>query len=177
VFGLKRKAAQILAIIKRRQGVISKDVIYHILYGGLPECEQPTIKTIEVHMVAIRVALWTHGIVIRTVAVGGYMLDAGARARLATLMGEYQASPGSDHVGDALTLRAVGPGCAVGCRRMLNTGDVLKAQVRLPSPGDEALVKCRVLQHFGDDLLVTFESPRGPTTVQIGASEIVKVVR
>jgi hypothetical protein len=60
---------------------------------------------------------------------------------------------------------------------MLNTGDVLKAQVRLLSPGDEALVKCRVLQHFGDDLLVTFESPRGPTTVQIGASEIVKVVR
>ena len=92
VFGLKRKAAQILAIIERRQGVISKDVIYHILYGGLPECEQPTIKTIEVHMVAIRVALWTHGIAIRTVAVGGYVLDAGARARLATLMGEYQAS-------------------------------------------------------------------------------------
>ena len=92
VFGLKRKAAQIFAIIKRRQGVISKDVIYHILYGGLPECEQPTIKTIEVHMVAIRAALWTHGIVIRTVAVGGYVLDAGARARLATLMGEYQAS-------------------------------------------------------------------------------------
>jgi hypothetical protein len=57
------------------------------------------------------------------------------------------------------------------------TGDVLKAQVRLLSPGDEALVRCRVVEHFGDDLMVVIESPRGSTKVQIGAGEIVKVVR
>jgi hypothetical protein len=58
-----------------------------------------------------------------------------------------------------------------------NTGDVLKAQVRLLSPGDEALVRCRVVEHFGDDLMVVIESPRGSTKVQVGAGEIVKVVR
>jgi hypothetical protein len=121
VFGLKRKAAQIFAIIKRRPGVISKDVIYHILYGGLPECEQPTLKTIEVHMVAIRAALWTHGIVIRTVAVGGYVLDAGRARQARDADGRVSGISGSDHVGDALTLRAAAAGCAVGCRRWLRT--------------------------------------------------------
>jgi hypothetical protein len=60
---------------------------------------------------------------------------------------------------------------------MLNTDDVLKAQVRLLEPGDEALVKCRIVEHFGDDLMVVIEHPRGSTKVQIGAGEIVKVVR
>ena len=47
----------------------------------------------------------------------------------------------------------------------------------LLEPGDEALVKCRIVEHFGDDLMVVIEHPRGSTKVQIGAGEIVKVVR
>jgi hypothetical protein len=95
VFGLKRKAAQILAIIKRRQGVISKDVIHHILYGGLPECDQPaTCKTIEVLMVRIRRCLWPHGIVIRTVVCGGYVMDAASRTGLAALIDRVRARGG-----------------------------------------------------------------------------------
>jgi hypothetical protein len=43
------------------------------------------------------------------------------------------------------------------------------------SPGDEELVRCRVVEHFGDDLMVVIESPRGSTKVQIGAGEIVRV--
>jgi hypothetical protein len=58
---------------------------------------------------------------------------------------------------------------------MKPASDVLKAMVRLLSPGDEALVRCRIVEHFGDDLLVEIESPRGSTRVQIGAGEIVRV--
>jgi hypothetical protein len=36
-------------------------------------------------------------------------------------------------------------------------------------------VRCRVVEHFGDDLMVVIESPRGSTKVQIGAGEIVRV--
>jgi hypothetical protein len=60
---------------------------------------------------------------------------------------------------------------------MKPANDVLKAQVRLLSPGDEALVRCRVVEHFADDLMVVIEHPRGSTKVHVGAGEIVKVVR
>ena len=39
----------------------------------------------------------------------------------------------------------------------------------------KVLVRCRVVQHFGDDLMVVIEHPRGSTKVQIGAGEIVRV--
>jgi hypothetical protein len=85
VFDLERRPAQILGILKRRPGAVSKEVIHHILYGGLPECDQPGLKGIEVQMVNIRASLWSHGIVIRTVVCGGYVMDAPSRAALGAL--------------------------------------------------------------------------------------------
>jgi hypothetical protein len=47
-----------LGYTKRRQGVVSKPVIFHILHGGRPECEQPAdFKSIEVMMCQIGSAL------------------------------------------------------------------------------------------------------------------------
>jgi hypothetical protein len=40
--------------------------------------------------------------------------------------------------------------------------EVLKVQVTLPEPGDEALVRCRIIEHFGEGLMVEITSPREP---------------
>ena len=58
---------------------------------------------------------------------------------------------------------------------MKPASDVLKVQVTLLEPGDEALVRCRIIGHFGEDLTVEITSPRGSTRVQIGAGEIMCV--
>jgi hypothetical protein len=55
--------------------------------------------------------------------------------------------------------------------------DFLKTMVMLLATGDEALVRCRIMEHFGDDLMVAIESPRGSTRVQVGADEIVNMIR
>jgi hypothetical protein len=39
----------------------------------------------------------------------------------------------------------------------------------------KVLVRCRVVQHFGDDFMVVIEHPRGSTKAHIGAGEIVRV--
>jgi hypothetical protein len=92
VLGLSRTLAQILGIIKRRQGAVSEEVIHHILYGGLPECDQPGLKGIEVRMVKIRASFSPHGIVIRTVVCGGYVMDELSRAKLASLIDAHRAA-------------------------------------------------------------------------------------
>jgi Restriction endonuclease len=40
-------------------------------------------------------------------------------------------------------------------------------------PASARSLQCRIVEHFGDDLMVVIESPRGSTRVQIGAGEIV----
>ncbi|MCK1513915.1 hypothetical protein IVB22_15350 [Bradyrhizobium sp. 190] len=58
---------------------------------------------------------------------------------------------------------------------MKPASDVLKVQVTLLEPGDEALVRRRIIERLGEDLMVEITSPRGSTRVQIGAGEIMRV--
>ena len=87
VLGLSRIPAQILGILMRRQRVVSKPVIFDILYGGRPECEQPAdFKSIEVMMCQIRAAMRPHGMEIGRIVNAGYFMEAPTRAALAALM-------------------------------------------------------------------------------------------
>jgi hypothetical protein len=77
----------------RRQGIISKRVIHHILYGGRPECEQPAdFKSIEVMMVQIRSRMKPRGMEIGRIVNAGYFMEGPTRLALNALMYAHRTS-------------------------------------------------------------------------------------
>ena len=39
-------------------------------------------------------------------------------------------------------------------------------------PGDEVIIRCRLVEDFGDDVTVRVEAPRGSTVVQVAKRNI-----
>jgi DNA-binding response OmpR family regulator len=85
-FGFTPLEMKILGILVARS-IVSKDTIFDVVYGSLPENSQPGIKIVEVHIVKIRRKLLGKGWSIRNRSGVGYYLDPDARAALRNLCG------------------------------------------------------------------------------------------
>jgi two-component system cell cycle response regulator CtrA len=96
--GLPMSACRILGAIRKRRGISSRDMIYGLVYGDRPECDQPEMKILDVHVVRvvrIRRALKPHGITIETVWGVGWSMTDEHRAALAAMMESYLGQPAS----------------------------------------------------------------------------------
>lgn len=82
--GLTPLEARIVGVLIKRE-IASRDYIYWAVYGDLPDCDQPDIKTIEVHIVKIRRKLAAHGISILNRYNVGYYVDKQTRDTLKKL--------------------------------------------------------------------------------------------
>ncbi len=73
---------RVVGILLSRQ-IIDKDSLFSLLYGHLPEKEQPTErKVVEVHMSGVRKKLAKHGYKVLCDWGVGYYLEDGAREEL-----------------------------------------------------------------------------------------------
>lgn len=64
-FGIEHDQAEILALIVNRH-IATYDAIFTVLYGALPECDQPDSNVMETQVSKLRKALKDHGIKIVT---------------------------------------------------------------------------------------------------------------
>lgn len=80
-FGLTITEAKIIGVLIKRE-IANSAFIHAAIYGGLPECDQPDEKTIDVHLCKARKKLKAHGIRIYNRYNVGYYLDASVRAQL-----------------------------------------------------------------------------------------------
>lgn len=77
---------RIVGILVNRP-IIDKQSLFALLYGQLPESQQPaSVKVIEVHMVSVRRKLDKHGFKVLLDWGVGYYLEEGAREELRRLM-------------------------------------------------------------------------------------------
>jgi DNA-binding response OmpR family regulator len=65
-----------------RKEIANQDMILTAVYGGLPECDQPNLKTIEVHICKIRKKLRAKGLSIKSRYNVGYYLEDSAKEAL-----------------------------------------------------------------------------------------------
>ncbi len=68
-----------------RQSIVSKEMIFAGLYGARNECDQPDIKTIDVHICKLRRKLSAKDISIKTYHGMGYYVEDDTRTLLKSL--------------------------------------------------------------------------------------------
>jgi len=84
--GLPLTACKVVSIIRKRASVTTKDMIYSLLYGDRPECDQPIPKIIEVEISKARAKLRPLGIEIQTIWSIGYLMEPESRRKLGSMM-------------------------------------------------------------------------------------------
>lgn len=84
--GLPLTACKTVGIIRKRTTVTSKTMIYSLLYGDRPECDQPDPRIIDVEISKSRAKLRPLGIEIKTVWGVGYIMEPESRRALGALM-------------------------------------------------------------------------------------------
>jgi two-component system cell cycle response regulator CtrA len=82
--GLTPLELKYLGLIMRKE-IVSQNVIHNAVYGGLPECDQPDPKTIDVHICKIRKKLAPKGLAIKTRYGVGFYMDDETKAALKKL--------------------------------------------------------------------------------------------
>jgi DNA-binding response OmpR family regulator len=82
--GLTPLELKYLGLIMRKE-IVSQGMIHNAVYGGLPECDQPDPKTIEVHICKIRKKLAAKDLSIRTRYGVGYYMEDETKAALKKL--------------------------------------------------------------------------------------------
>ena len=80
-FGLTPLEMKIAGLLTRRE-IANRTMIFAALYGSRPECDQPDIKVIDVHICKLRRKLAAKDVTIKTRFGVGYYVDARARATL-----------------------------------------------------------------------------------------------
>lgn len=85
--GLTSHEERVLAVLLRRQGVVSKEMMMDALYGLLPGDSEPEIKIVDVYVCKIRKKVAPFGLKIETHRGRGYFLDAASRQQLAEWSG------------------------------------------------------------------------------------------
>ncbi len=83
-FGLTPLEMKIVGLLTL-QSIVSKEMIFAGLYGSRNECDQPDIKTIDVHICKLRRKLSAKDISIKTYHGMGYYVEDETRALLKTL--------------------------------------------------------------------------------------------
>lgn len=73
---------QLLGLLRKSSGVVSRDYAFVAIYGGWPECDQPSVRIIDQIVCRANQDLRRHGIAIQTDRGRGYYLDHQSRARL-----------------------------------------------------------------------------------------------
>lgn len=86
-FDAPRREVQILAVLYKKKGFVTKEQIYSALYDGVVErLNNPISDTvIESHMSKLRTRLKTFGVSIKSERYRGYLLDDDNRKRLKDL--------------------------------------------------------------------------------------------
>jgi DNA-binding winged helix-turn-helix (wHTH) protein len=87
VFHLPRKAAEVLNVLTRRRGVVTKEVLFYLVYGGLAEADQPDPEKVLPAMIMMcRNALRGHRIKISTVYKIGWIMDEEDRRKCKSIL-------------------------------------------------------------------------------------------
>ena len=68
--------------------LLTREFIWRVLYGGMPDCDQPNSKTIDVHLSFLRHKLCDRDIIISTDHGHGWYLTKAEKAKLEALLQE-----------------------------------------------------------------------------------------
>lgn len=74
--------AKILGLLAKRNVTVTRDAIYTVLYGARPDCDQPDMKIIDVHVCKLRKPLRRVGVEIQSDWGMGYYLLAADKRKL-----------------------------------------------------------------------------------------------
>lgn len=83
-FRLSPIEMKIVGILVRRE-IANAEMMFSGVYGNLPECDQPELKTIDVHLCNIRRKLAKKGYVIKNRKGVGFYFEGNARRALKNL--------------------------------------------------------------------------------------------
>lgn len=90
--GLTPLEARYVGFLMRKE-IANQGMIHTAVYGGLPECDQPDTKTIDVHICKIRKKLAPQGLCIKTQYNVGYYFDPASKAALKNMCGHGEGVP------------------------------------------------------------------------------------
>jgi DNA-binding response OmpR family regulator len=68
--------------------LVTREFIWRVLYGGMPDCDQPRTETVDVHLTFVRRKLRKQNISIATDHGHGWYLTKAERAKLEALLKE-----------------------------------------------------------------------------------------
>lgn len=91
-FDLTPDQGRILGMMLSRH-IASHEAIFIVMYGALPECDQPEHKTLDVQISYLRRKLLRHGIAIKTIWAEGYVLTPEMKARVHRIVAQVAAEP------------------------------------------------------------------------------------
>ena len=83
---------QILTLLLRTDGVVSRERIFNSLYADRPECDQPEIKIVDVHVHLLRRALSSLCVEVKTAWGRGYYLSLESRRRVRAVLDDCATS-------------------------------------------------------------------------------------
>jgi hypothetical protein len=78
---------KLLGLLLARR-VLAREAAHAIIYGGLPECDHPATKSLDVHIHRIRRQLRGHGIEVRCEWGIGWSISPADKAKIYALIGE-----------------------------------------------------------------------------------------
>jgi hypothetical protein len=78
---ISRDQARMLGMLLSRN-VVTHEAMYTVMYGARPECDQPTMKIMDVQLCKLRGRLKPHGITFRTLWGEGWQMPMEEKAKV-----------------------------------------------------------------------------------------------
>jgi hypothetical protein len=83
--GISRDQARMLGVLIGRN-VVTHEAMYTVMYGARPECDQPSLKIMDVQLCKLRGRLKPHGITFRTLWGEGWQMPMEEKAKVRALL-------------------------------------------------------------------------------------------